>query len=328
MGTSIALRPLCVLLCGIVLPLAAGLSQGAEWSFESSVGLQTQYNDNIQLTPNPHPTVWGMMLSPDVKFSGATETLTVTGGLNLSFNRYFDRPQLNIDNYDLSLRSSYKAERDALRLDIDSIRDSTLVTELATTGVVLAYAPRNWSKVSPSWSRDITEATAVNASYSYTNVNYATSGTGLTGYKDQSAAVGIQAKLDEGKLLNLTAYYDRYETPPPQTRQNTYGVQAGYDHGFSETVHGNVFVGWRLTQTTVSSQALVCDGPIIVGICSGTVTETTAVQKQNNSGFTLNAMLEKRFETDTVSGQLSQGGVASPDPTPWCRLGQAVVADA
>ena len=45
---------------------------------------------------------------------------------------------------------------------------------------------------------------------------------------------------------------------------------------------------------------------IIIGICFGTVTETTAIQKQNSPGFTLSANLEKRSETDTVSGQLSQ----------------------
>ena len=307
MVTRVGLKALCAVLCAILLPLAADPCRGAEWSFEPSVSLRSEYNDNIQLTPDPHPTVWGMMLSPDVKFSAATETLTVTGGLNLSFNRYLNQPQLNIDNYDLSLRSRYKAERDSLQLDFDAIRDSTLVSELATTGVVLAYAPRNLLTVTPSWSRALTEATAISASYTYTNVRYQhTSGTNLTDYQDQSASLGMQSNVDEGKVLNLAAYYDRYETPSPQTRQNTYGVHGGYDHAFSETLRGTFLVGWRRTQSTVSSQVLICDGPIVVGICNGTVTETTAVQKQNTSGFTLNAILEKRSETDTVTGRLSQ----------------------
>jgi len=307
MVTRVGLKALCAVLCAILLPLAADPCRGAEWSFEPSVSLRSEYNDNIQLTPDPHPTVWGMMLSPDVKFSAATETLTVTGGLNLSFNRYLNQPQLNIDNYDLSLRSRYKAERDSLQLDFDAIRDSTLVSELATTGVVLAYAPRNLLTVTPSWSRALTEATSISASYRYTNVRYQhTSGTNLTDYQDQSASLGMQSNVDEGKVLNLAAYYDRYETPSPQTRQNTYGVHGGYDHAFSETLRGTFLVGWRRTQSTVSSQVLICDGPIVVGICNGTVTETTAVQKQNTSGFTLNAVLEKRSETDTVTGRLSQ----------------------
>jgi len=307
MGTRTALKHLCVALCGGLPLLASNLSRGAEWSFEPSVGLRTEYNDNIQLTPEPHPTVWGMMLSPDVKFSGATETLTVTGGLNLSFNRYLNQPQLNIDNYDLSLRSRYKAERDSFQLNLDAIRDSTLVSELATTGVVLAYAPRNLFTVTPSWSRALTEATSLNASYTYTDVKYhAPPGTSLINYQDQLASIGLQSNIDQGKILNVAAYYDRYETPSPGTIQNTYGVQGGYDHAFSETLHGNLVLGWRLTQSTVSSQALICDGTIIVGICFGTIIETTAVQKQTSSGFTLNAILEKRSETDTLTGRVSQ----------------------
>jgi L-lactate dehydrogenase complex protein LldG len=180
-----------------------------------------------------------MMLSPDVKFSGATEALTVTGGVSLSFNRYLNQPQLNIDTYDLSLRSRYKAERDSFQLNLDAIRDSTLVSELATTGVVLAYAPRNLFTVTPTWSRALTEATSVNASYTYTDVKYhAPSDTSLINYQDQLASVGLQSNVDEGKILNVAAYYDRYETPSPGTIQNTYGVQGGYDHAFSETLHG------------------------------------------------------------------------------------------
>src|SRR5439155_8874430 len=131
-------------------PLVAAPSRGAEWSFEPSVGLRTEYNTNVQLTPDPHPAAWGMILTPDVKFSGATEALTVTGGLKLGFTRYLHQPQFNIDSYDLTLRSSYKTERDVLNLEIEAIRDATVVSELATTGVVLAYSPRNQFTLKPS----------------------------------------------------------------------------------------------------------------------------------------------------------------------------------
>ncbi len=307
MGTRVALRYLSVVLCGVLLPLAAGPARGAEWSFEPSVGLRAEYNDNIQLTPAPHPTVWGAILSPDVKFSGATETLTVTGGLNLSFNRYLDQPQLNIDGYDLSLRSAYRTERNVFGLDIDAIRDSTLVSELATTGVVLAYSPRNLLTVNPSWSRALTETTSIKANYGYTSVNYGdTSGSGLIDYQDQLVSVGLQSSLDEGRVVGVTAFYDRYQTSPPQVRANTYGILGSYDHSFSETLRAAFVFGWRWTQSTISSQTLICDGPVIGGSCSGTITETDTAQQQNTAGPTLKATLEQRSETDTVIGQLSQ----------------------
>jgi hypothetical protein len=307
MGGRVALKHLCLVLCGVLLSLPAGLSRAAEWSVEPSVGLRADYDDNIHLSPAPHPGVWGLKLSPDVKFSGETETLKVTGGLNFRINRYFGEDGLDTLDHTLSLRSDYKAERDLVGLNIDSIRDSTLVSELATTGAVQARRQRSLLTANPTWSRALTEVTSLKASYSYTDVRYDDSaGTGLINYSDQSASVGIQSKLDERNVLNVGAYYDRYETRPAESRANTYGVQGGYDYDFSETLHGSFLVGLRRTQSILGSHALVCDGPIILGFCLGTVTEVTSVQKESLSGYTLNAILAKRWETDTVSGQLSR----------------------
>lgn len=303
----VALKHHCLVLCGVLLSLQAGSSRAAEWSVEPSVGLRADYDDNINLSPAPHPSVWGLKLSPDVKFSGETETLKVTGELNLRINRYFGEDGLDTIDHTLSLRSDYKAERDLVGLNIDSIRDSTLVSELATTGAAQARRQRNLLTANPTWSRALTEVTSLRASYSYTDVRYDDSaGSGLINYEDQSASVGIQSKLDERSSISVAAFYDRYETKPAQIRASTYGVQGGYDHAFSETLQGSFIVGLRKTQSTIDSHALVCDGPIILGFCLGTVTEVTSVQKETSSGYTLNGSLLKRWETDTVSGQLSR----------------------
>ena len=306
MATRVALKRLCVVLCG-VLPLAVGSSHAAEWSVEPSVGLRTEYNDNINLSPAPHPSVWGIILSPDVKFSGETEALKVTGGLNVRVNRYFGEDGLDGVDHTLSVRSDYKAERDLLGLNIESISDSTLLSELATTGAVLARSQRHLLTANPSWTRALTEATSFKASYSYTSVRYDdTAGTGLIDYGDQLASIAMQSRLDERTVVSVAAYYDRYETKPPDFRATTYGVQGGYDYDFSETLRGSLNVGLRKTQSIIGSQALVCDGPIIQGLCFGTVTEVTSVQKETSTGYTLNALLTKRWRTDTVSGQLSR----------------------
>src|SRR5437667_1183076 len=166
MGSRVALKYLGILLC-CLQPLAAHRSRAAEWSMEPSVALRTEYNDNIQLTGASHPSVWGAILSPDVKFSGETETLKVTGGLRVNFNRYFGEQGLDTTDHIASLRSSYKSERDILGLNIESVRDSTLVSELAETGLVVARRQRNRLTANPTWSKYLTERTAITASYGY-----------------------------------------------------------------------------------------------------------------------------------------------------------------
>jgi hypothetical protein len=181
------------------------------------------------------------------------------------------------------------------------------VSELATTGAVQARRQRDLFTANPTWTRALTEATILKAGYIYTSVRYDDSaGTGLINYGDQSASVGIQSKLDERNVFNVTAYYDRYETKPAELRASTYGIQGGYDYAFSETLQGSFIMGLRRTQSIIGSHALVCNGPIILGFCFGTVAEVTSVQKETSSGYTLNAILTKRWQTDTVSSQLSR----------------------
>src|SRR5512138_1108280 len=111
MGIRARTRQLCIVLCAMLQSIAAG---AAEWSMEPSVALRAEYNDNINLTSAPHPSVWDVILSPDVKFSGTTETFNVTGGLRFNFNRYFGEEGLDTNDHTLTVRSSYKSERDVL----------------------------------------------------------------------------------------------------------------------------------------------------------------------------------------------------------------------
>src|ERR1043165_6603613 len=122
-------RTLCIVACMVAQAVAASVSRAAQWSMDSSIAFRTEYDDNIALTTAPHSAVWGMLIAPEIKFSADTEALKVTGGLRFSVNRYSDS-QLNTIDHSLTLRSSYKTERDVFGLDFDSIRDPTLVSEL------------------------------------------------------------------------------------------------------------------------------------------------------------------------------------------------------
>jgi hypothetical protein len=307
MGNRFAPRSVCVALCALLPPLLSDPSRAAEWSIEPSLDLGAVYNDNISLTSAPHPSVWGWQLWPAVVFTGATENLSVNGGLRLGLIRYYGEQGLNHNDYYFTSRSSYKTERDVLGLNLAVISDPTLVTELATTGVVLAYRQRTQLTASPSWTRYLTETTFLTATYSYSGVNYAdTPGTGLIDYRDQTATVGLQRIFDEANLGTVTAYYDRFETNPSAVVANTYGIQAGFDHRFSETLRGTFVAGVRQTQNTNTTQTLVCDGPILFGICLGNLSTVTSVTEQTSTGWTLNVGLEKRWETASLAGRLSR----------------------
>lgn len=298
-------KPLCIMLCQ-VLGLAPTLSGAAEWSAEPSVAVKTVYNTNFDLTTDPHPTVWGVILSPAVKLNGESEALKVTGGANVDLNHYSQKG-LNTPDGALTLRSDYRAERDVLGLNVQLIRSNTLASELATTGVVLAYTPLNQLIINPSWSRSLTERTKLVASYGFTGDNYLdNASTGLIDWRDQIASVGLQFALSELSVVTFTAYYDMYATNPSSFRAETTGIQAGITHDFSETTRAALVFGPRYTHGTTSSQTSVCNAPIILGVCTGTATTLTSNVTTDSSGYTLTAKIDKRWETAAVSGQLAR----------------------
>lgn len=300
-------RRACVSACLIMGAIAAGASRAAEWSMESSVALRTEYDDNIELTAEPHPAVWGVLLAPEIKFSGETERLKVTGGLRVSVNRYYGESGLDSTDHAVTLRSSYKTERDVFGMDLDSVRDSTLVSELLETGVVQARRERNRLAAAPSWSHSLTESTSLTASYGYTDVRYAdTQNTSLIDYRDQQATMGVLSHLTERDTLAVIGYYDWYQTNPKTFEAKTYGVQAKYDRAFSETLRGTLAVGVRNTRSTQSSDALVCSGPILFGLCFGNLSQVTLVASDRSTGYTFLASIDRKFETGLLSGQLSR----------------------
>jgi hypothetical protein len=300
-------RRLCIVALIIWLGVAADMSRAAEWSMEPSVALRTEYNDNFEFTSAPHSGVWGLLLAPDIKFSGETEALKVTGGLGLSVNRYYGERGLDTTDHALTLRSSYKAERDVLGLSVDSIRDSTLVSELLETGVVEARRQRNQVTASPSWTRYLTESTALTANYGYTDVRYAdTRGTSLIDYRDHTGTVGVLSNLSERDAVNVTAYYDLFLTDPKTFQAKTYGFQVKYDRAFSETLHGSLAVGARNTRSTISSQGVVCEGAILFGFCVGNLTTFTAVNTERSTGYTFLASVDKKLETALLTARLSR----------------------
>jgi uncharacterized protein (PEP-CTERM system associated) len=287
--------------------LAASCAMAADYSFQPSVAVRTEYNDNIQLSPDFRRNVWGVIVSPDAKFSAATERLDVVGGVSLGVVRYFNEPSLDTVNHALTLRSGYRTERGRLALDLDSVKDPTLVSELEETGTVLAYRQRRLWSARPSWTWSYDERTAFIASYSYRDVNYEEGpGSGLVDYRSQLGSIAVQRSLSEWQVVTAAVYYDYYKTHPVNSEAETYGFQIGYRHAFSETLRGELVAGWRTTQSTVASNALVCNGFILLGACFGEVVELTSVAKDRSSGYTLDASIEKRTQTDTVTGRLSR----------------------
>ncbi len=315
---------------------SASVAISAEWSLEPSVWVKEEFNDNIRLTTDAHPSVFATTVSPSIRFGGNSETLGVTGGVKLNFNRFSGESALNSNDSLFTFSSGYTAEHDTLGLDASYTRDSTLSSEFARTGYVLARKQRSARDITPSWTRDLTERFKVTGNYQYSDVNYETA-PGLTDYNYQKVSVILQYMWSELDQIFLEGSYDTlkyapitYVTPfvlrgfffgiPVNSGggqdtisvndSNTQNIMVGLDHKFSESFGAVLKVGRRSTQSKVVH---TCNG--VVGTSECTYNNAppffvdpliTFSKESHDSGSSLEASLNKQFEEASVNGLLSR----------------------
>lgn len=319
----------------VLLSAATGVVVAAEWSVEPSVSLREEYNDNIHLTTSPHNSVWRTLLSPAMTLSGRSETLEVVGNARVNFNKYSGEQGLDANDRIFGLSSSWKSERNTVSLDVSDTLDSTLASELKTTGYVQARKQRRSASVSPSWNALLTERLSMNVGYSYADVKYDVA-PGLTDYTYQKLSGILQYMWSEQDKVYLVASSDKvdyattiYSTTPqllgyyiifPVYRyggqdivtgnnSKTQNVMMGIEHTFSDLLSGSLRLGRRNTHT---SAVHACNGNIGVPACtynnnSWVVDPLITFNKESRtSGSSFEATLSQKFETGQMSANASR----------------------
>lgn len=290
---------LVLLALSALLPMAV---HAAEWAIEPSIDSRANITDNINLTPNVHDNVFGWSVGPRVTFARRTEATEVAGTASLGINRYPGNSSLNTDDASLSLASQLRDERNTYGLSAAYIRDSTLQTELATTGIALTRAQRDLVSLSPSWSYSLTERSSVFAQYRYDQAHYQT-GVGLVDYSNQQGSGGYQYLLSERTAATLSGSYSRYKADDGSILQTSYGVNIGLTHNPVERLTLAFGIGSRRSDTKITNTATFCPfGPVIICNIFGIPLETlTATSDTSNSGLSYNASADYKWESTTAN---------------------------
>ena len=302
----------------LAFTLASGYAFSAEWSAEPSVTLRQDYNDNINLTSAPHKPVWGTILSPAITFSGKSETLEVSGGAQLNFNRYTGAKGLDSDDRIFTFASKYSTERDVWGLSVYSKRDSTRATELASTGSVLPRAQRNALSINPSWTRTLTERMSLRLAYSLSDTKYdGGTSVGLVDSKSNAATASLIYLLGDTDKLSVSGTRSKFVSTS-SSKSTTDEIRVGLTHDFSETLQGDAEFGVRRTTSTFLAPVYSCDFlpfgilPTLNGVCNFLGTPVPArllysPQTLTSRGTSLNLGLTQQFGgADTFTGRFSR----------------------
>ena len=308
-----ALKPLSktsqAVFVGLAILLLPHVSTALEWSAQPSVTVGSTVNDNINLVPGPHDTVWASTISPQVTLNASSARSTSSGRAQINRLDYFSNSALSRTDGLLDLTFTRQYERSQLSLAGNLTRDSTLESELIQTGVVTTRAQRTSRTLDPTWSYFITERDVINFGYSYLDVSYGNATTGgLLNYTEEDPSVVLTHAFSEKNKLNLSLSYSNYKSLNPvslatntsQYRFTTTSAQMGFSRELSETLSVSLMAGVHKTDSSIISQ----DCLFVFNICfpDPNLTETNS----SNTGSLFKLTLQKAFESSQITSELSR----------------------
>jgi hypothetical protein len=257
-----------------LLAMAAGAAQN---TVTLSVSLREEYNDNFRLTSAPHSNVLATTVSPAARFTYATDTLSATGKAQINFNRYRGDSQLNGNDIllDGAIKKSYPL--DLLSLQTSYVRDSTLASELAQTGVVQVNRQRTRFGLNPEWTGTLSPRASLTAGYDFADVTYQdSSDTGLVDYRIHKGYTTYSYRLTERSRAFASAGINQLKFDQSGDKTRTIFAVGGLEHSFSETWRGEISAGFRRVRLPNSSS------------------------NNSESGWLGQAVAEQRFETGAL----------------------------
>lgn len=290
MAWSVSLDKRAPIAAGCLLGATAFLSAVAradQWYFEPSAGLRGFYDDNVRLTTVLQQSSVGAIARTRAKAGRRSEVTDIGIDAKLVWNHYTSVPELNSTDGFLTFDAKHRTERDLFGLNASFSYQSTLTSEIETTGVVEVNKPRKTLTVSPTWTHSLSERSSLDLGLSYTDVTYENARlTGLVPYTFGTASLQHTHNLSEITQLFWNLSYDRYTADRLSTQSNSYSLMAGIGHGFSETLSASLLVGIRRS-----------NGSFEIG--GFTINESS-------SGPIFKGILTKRFETGRLDVEASR----------------------
>lgn len=245
------------------LAAAALNGQAADWTLGGSLGARLERLQNLELLVPPAPDAWRLVFPAELELRGRTELWSVDVAGSLSPKASDVERYENTDgSFDFSL--ARRLERGALQASAGWLRDSTLASELETTGVPVTYAQRDSYRADVGLEHALSERWSAQAGLSASAISYLRPEE-FVGLYD-SDTYGVNGSLayawSARTTFGVAASESHTDTDPFSYRSRTRALQATATHAFSETLSLSAAIGPAQTRIDTAPLVLVCPAPI------------------------------------------------------------------
>lgn len=299
----------CAVICALIGMSTLRPVNAAEWSTQPSVRLAREYNDNLQLTLQPHDSVLGTTVAPKLDFGAASDIWQVTGGAEAVQRRYSGESGLDADDRYYSLATLYRTERSTWQLNGTSSQSSVLSQEQISpdTGAVQVQEVYNSYTISPSWTWAVNELTQLELAYSLNSVSYVNGeSVGLFDFSERDASVKLTNQFNPTEQIFFSAGYSIFNVPATTFESKSASYQGGIIRTFSETMQGSLWVGWRNTSSEQTVQLCTLPNPFYPFFGPPCLQTTQQTSSSRDSSSTYSGSLDKQFQTTHLVASLSR----------------------
>ena len=232
----------------LLCALTAASASAAELVVEPSADGRLTYTDNLSLAPGVSEGIWSVSAAAAAALIWRSPTAEIAADARISPEWFPDDEDLNVVNQYYNFRASNRDERNRLGLAAGFIEDTTLQTELLTTGVVQQRRSRQLAYITPEYEHAFNERVSLGVDYSHNRVDYEPT-PGLVNYSDNAANVFLQGAWSERTVFIGTVLGRLYETEGGIVETETRGATLGAEHQFTERLALSFTAGYRYSRT-------------------------------------------------------------------------------
>jgi hypothetical protein len=234
-----------IMLC---FPATSALAQ--RWQLLSSADLGLGYDDNAGFSSEDK--VGSFVVRPSAAFQAlrSTEESEIAAAVQVFAERYTEASRFDNEGVLVELGSFYDAERNRFDLDASFDTESTLTSEVETSGITQINKQRYRFIVSPDWTYSLSERAAINLGLNYRDISYEDADIiPLFDYRVGSVLLGGSYRTDERTTVELQFEYGRYDAPEVDRQYYNVGGQLGVRYLLTETWSVDGRAGVRQTRS-------------------------------------------------------------------------------
>jgi len=248
--------------------LSVNSAFAAEWKIEPSVGIRTQYNDNVALRSddnNPQSST-AYTLDPRIMFSGEEQQLwNVSLDTRGKLTRFQDIEDSDSNNVFIALGAGYQTERVMWRLNANLSRNSSLDTDFDTaspdSGLFDDKTERKTVTILPSVRWNLDDTSVMVFSMKSTSVSFdEVLSSNLVDFENDKVSVQAYRDISKNHRLGFTTSYTEQDTPDSGTSSDTTVISLDYTYTMSQSSRWELSLGGhRLNSLQKDGELLRCE---------------------------------------------------------------------